>query len=251
MQHTNKTILISGGTSGVGKAIARSFAQKGYNVTIIGRNVAKAQNAVQELQRSSGNSEISYLIGDLADQTQNNAIAELYRSNHSTLDILVNSAGSMPESAEENINTNLRSHYWLTKNLAPALAATDHAHVFIMTGFPQAIKFGPISEAQRTKVDRGLWLLTHKTLLVSLLADELSHDGINVNALFPGEVKSNLMKWTQNVQNESVPAVERVIESPELSAVTGGFFDDRGAIVKLSSRKYNSTKAKKILSCYL
>ncbi|GEK28254.1 SDR family NAD(P)-dependent oxidoreductase [Furfurilactobacillus siliginis] len=246
------TVLISGGTSGVGKAIAKSFAQRNADVTLIGRNVARAQQAVTELQQLTGNPNISYLIGDLADKRANQKLADEFKLTHAHLDVLVNSAGSIPKTATENINLNLRSHYWLTHNLVDLLsAAPTMAHVFIITGMPLAIYLGPIYERQNTLLDRGLWLLTHKTLLVRLLADQLSSHHVAVNALFPGGVQSNLSSWNQSVSNNEVLAAARVVTDPQLQTITGGFFSDKARSISLNHRKYSVARAKKILTPYL
>lgn len=249
---TQQVVLISGGTSGVGKAIARSFARNGADITLIGRNQQRAKQAVAELQQSTGNPHISYLTGDLADKADNQRLANQFKQTHTKLDVLVHSAGNIPKTAAENINLNLRSHYWLTHNLIGLLSAADvQAHVFIVTGMPLAIQLAPIYEQQRTLFDRGLWLLTHKTLLVRLLADQLQSKNIIVNALFPGGVQSNLSSWNKTVSNTEVTAVYRIVTTPQLQSITGSFFTDNATLVHLSHRKYNAARAKKILQHYL
>lgn len=247
----NKIVLISGGTSGVGKAIAKSFAFNKATVIIIGRNEQRAKAAVNEIQTMTHHKNVSYLLGDLTDPQQNQAIATAFREQHDHLDVLVNSAGNIPQTKTSNINLNLRSHYWLTHNLENELAASDDARIFIITGIPLAIKIGPIYERQKNLLDRGLCLLTHKTLLVNLLADELQPKSIKVNALFPGGVKSDLLPWTKNLTNESVPIAEIIASADKYQHTTGQFFDDQGKIVKLNHRKYNAKRARKVLGRYL
>lgn len=244
-------VLVTGGTSGVGKAIAKSFAKRQATVILVGRNAEKAQAAVAELQEDSGNQAIRYLLGDLADKQKNQQVAAAFRNQYDHLDVLVNSAGNIPQTAQNNIDLNLRSHYWLTHNLEPELAKAQHAHVFIITGMPLAIKVGPIYERQHSLLDRGLWLLTHKTLLVDLLAYQLAPHQISVNALFPGGVQSNLLPWTKTITNTEVPAAVKIATDPDLREISGSFFDDKAQVVPLNNCKYNVNRAKTALSPYL
>ena len=249
MLKTHKTVLISGGTSGVGKAVARSFAELGDTVVIIGRNDTKANTAVIELMHETRNDNISYLIGDLADPEIIKNIVADFLANHKKLDVLVHCAGIIPKTAEDNIKINLLSHYWLTENLKEALA--DGGQVFIVTGKPLPIKLMPINEKQITKINRGMWLLTHKTLLMMLLSDELHEQHTTVNTFFPGNVQSGLSEWNKRVKNKRVDVIADIVNDDKLSKVTGEFFDDKGRLVSLSGKKYNTSRAREVLRPYL
>lgn len=242
-------ILISGGTSGVGKAVAKSFAVEDNNITLLGRNEERAKQAVNDLKDLTGNQNIDYLLGDLAVESENKKVAEEYAQNHDVLDILVNSAGVMPRTAQDNITKNIQSHYWLTHNLVSLLKKSDNPNVFLITGASQIVKYGPINEWQFNALFKGIWLLTHKTLLVTLMANELAADDIKVNAVFPGEVKSELMKWTQKATNEDVVAIKNIMDSK--TSVTGQFFNNYGQLISLNERKYSLKNARKALKRYL
>ncbi|CAM3220759.1 SDR family NAD(P)-dependent oxidoreductase [Lactococcus hircilactis] len=247
-----KTIMITGGTSGVGKAIAKNLASiDGSEIILVGRNEKKAQHATLEIQNLTGNHKISYLLADLSDQKALQNVAKIFDDTHDQLDVLIHSAGVFPQTKKENIEVNLRSHYQLTHALLPALSKSKNAQIFIITGQPKAIQCGVISEHQETLLQRGLWLLTHKTLLVKWLAEELNPTAITVNALFAGDVKSDLMPWTQTLKNQDVSIAKPLITSAQYQGLTGQFFDQYGMVVKLSDEKYNATRAKQLLSEYI
>ncbi|GKQ43325.1 short-chain dehydrogenase [Companilactobacillus sp. RD055328] len=249
MNNKQRTVLISGGTSGVGKAVAKSFAKLGDKVIIIGRNDTKANTALMEIMHETGNDNISYLIGDLSNQEDNKKLSEEFLADHQKLDVLVHCAGIIPKTAKDNINVNLRSHYWLTENLKGSLV--DGGQVFIVTGKPLPIKLVPISEKQLTKPQRGMWLLTHKTLLMKLLADELFEQNTTVNSFFPGDIQSDLSTWNKKVKNNKVEVVADIVTDDELSQMSGEFFNDKGKTVSLSGKKYSTSRAREILRQYL
>lgn len=103
---------------------------------------------------------------------------------------------------------------------------------------------------KKSTLSRGAWLLTHKTLLVKLLAEQFRPMGVKVNAFFPGIVKSDLMPATKNVKNEAVTGVLNKVTSQDLSEITGGFFETQGQQVRLAS-KYTVQRAQRVLAKYL
>lgn len=246
-----RNVLITGGTSGVGKAIAKSFVEAGDNVIIVGRNKAKAISACNEIGENSESGQVDYVLGDLSDSRENEAVAQAVERRFSQLDILVHSAGVMPKTKSENIKINLRSHYLLTINLEQLLKKSKDARIYLITGAPTAVRLGMITENQSTELLRGLWLLTHKTLLVSLLADEFKSSGITVNAVFPGEVKSDLMEWTRNASNTRVFVVKKLTDRPKNINDTAKFFDNLGNEIVLNHHKYSVERAKRVLQPYL
>ncbi|MCU0372012.1 MAG: SDR family NAD(P)-dependent oxidoreductase, partial [Ignavibacteria bacterium] len=62
-----KTVIITGGTSGVGKSLAYKLAESGNNVIIFARNEVKADNTVNEIKNRTGNKEVKYILCDFSD----------------------------------------------------------------------------------------------------------------------------------------------------------------------------------------
>lgn len=89
----NKVAIVTGGTSGIGKAIAQKFVEQGANVIIIGTNPDKGKSAVEEIQSKTGKEGISFYQLDVS-HTDNvhTAIKEILNQ-HKNIDILVNNAG--------------------------------------------------------------------------------------------------------------------------------------------------------------
>ncbi|MGM9885143.1 SDR family NAD(P)-dependent oxidoreductase, partial [Streptococcus hyointestinalis] len=88
---TNKVALVTGGGSGIGRAIAESYAKEGAKVIIVGRREAVLKEV------SEANEAISYVVADITNSADVTKIAETIRSDfNGQLDILVNNAGWAP-----------------------------------------------------------------------------------------------------------------------------------------------------------
>lgn len=237
-----KDVVISGGSSGVGLAIARDLS-KDNRVILIGRNEHKLQLSKEELGRN-----VDYIVGDLSTTSGRKVVAEFILKKTVQVDILIHSAGIYPTNAQDNIDNNLLSHYYLTMALLNVLHGS---RVLIVTGNPKAIQIAPICEQQLNDMMRSAWTVTHKTLLVQLLIDKLATQQTTVNSFFPGDVRSNLMPYTQSLANVSVSVGKYLSLDEKLNEMTGKFFDERGNIVNLSQGKYNRKIAINVLSKYI
>ena len=87
-----RVILITGGTSGIGKAAATALAAMGARVVVTGRDEERGERAVEEIRRDTGG-EVSLMLADLAVQADVRRLAEEFQERHDRLDVLVNNAG--------------------------------------------------------------------------------------------------------------------------------------------------------------
>lgn len=124
----NKTAYITGGSRGIGKAIAIALAKEGVNIGIIGRTLSHLESTTNELKALGVN--VAYSVADVSKRTSvENAISEL-KSQIGSADILINSAGiaafgsltEMPvEKWEEIIQVNVMGVYYATHAVLPDL----------------------------------------------------------------------------------------------------------------------------------
>jgi NAD(P)-dependent dehydrogenase (short-subunit alcohol dehydrogenase family) len=89
-----KICLITGATSGVGKATAHGLAELGATVVGVGRDKVKCERASSEIRKVSGNPNIEFLLADLSDQDQVRQLAIDFKARYSKLDVLINNAGA-------------------------------------------------------------------------------------------------------------------------------------------------------------
>lgn len=138
MQISGNTILITGGGSGIGKALAEQFHAKGNNVVIAGRNVA-ALEAV-----ASANPGMSWLALDIGDAASIQGFASELIARHPDLNIVLNNAGIMEledlraapgilDVAERTIATNLLGPIRLTSALLPHLQQQPSSSVIMVS----------------------------------------------------------------------------------------------------------------------
>ena len=236
-----KNILILGGTSGVGKAMALDLARN-QRVLIVGRSREKALSVVTEA--SSGLTD--FVLGDLANPADLARVVAEIPAKIPVVDVIFDTFGVFPSSAEVNVEVNLVAHAQILRALRPLMAVS--ARIFLVTGNPQALQL-PICENQSAELLRAAWEISHKTLLMTLLASEFAASGITVNSFFPGDVQSDLMPWTRSLTNTQVPVGRYLALSADLENVTGQMFDQGGKLVNLPE-KYNFENAQQILAAY-
>ena len=131
-----RTVLITGATSGIGKAAALALAKLDYEVVFVARNKEKAEVVKSEINSSSGNQKISYILADLCSKKQVGECVSIFRSKHSRLDILINNAGvCLPErritvdGMEEMFQINHLSYFMFSQLLTDLLQKGDDPRI--------------------------------------------------------------------------------------------------------------------------
>ena len=187
-----KVALITGASSGIGRAAALLFAQNGWQVMAAGRNEGELGNLRDEAKEAPGTLRIH-----LADLTENSQVDRLLSDTVETfgrLDALVNSAGIIKNGSIENttlddwdkmMNINLRCTFHMMQKCIPSLQKTKGSIVNVssvtgMRAFPNVLAYC-VSKAGTDQLTRCAAL-------------ELAQYGIRVNAVNPGVVETNLHK---------------------------------------------------------
>jgi NAD(P)-dependent dehydrogenase (short-subunit alcohol dehydrogenase family) len=129
MRLAGKTALITGGSAGIGRAIAQAFVREGARVVIAGRDVARGTATVQGIKAVGG--EATFVQADLTSVADTQALARAATETLGQVDILVNNAGSfifapteaLDEAAFDTMmDTNVKGTFFLTAALAPGMA---------------------------------------------------------------------------------------------------------------------------------
>ena len=98
-----RTIVITGGTSGIGMYTAIGVAREGAKIVVTGRDPQRGAKGVETIQRESGNNDISLALGDLSSLAQIRRLATDLRLAHPKIDVLVNNAGMLAASPADAV----------------------------------------------------------------------------------------------------------------------------------------------------
>ena|SRR5438552_1766260 len=185
---TGRSVLVTGGSKGIGKGIARVFARAGAKVLIVARRLDVAEATARELAGQNGT--VSATTADVTDLAAMTAAAELAVARHGGLDVLCANAGIFPttkledmspENWDEVVGTNLKGTFIAVKACLPGLKKSNQGRIVVtssitgpVTGFPGWTHYGATKAGQLGFI---------RTACI-----ELAKYGITVNAVSPGNV---------------------------------------------------------------
>jgi 3-oxoacyl-[acyl-carrier protein] reductase len=183
-----KSVLVTGGTSGIGLGIAVGFARQGAKVAISGRHRDKVE-AVASRLRDQGLAVIG-LVADVGDRAQVLRMIEEVAQARGGLDVLCANAGVFPSAAlaemsdtdwDKVLGTNAKGTFLCVQAALPYLRRAEYGRVILtssitgpVTGFPGWAHYGASKAAQLG--------------FMRTAAIELARDGITINALLPGNI---------------------------------------------------------------
>ncbi len=178
---TGKTALVTGGTSGIGRATAAALAREGAHVLISGRSAERGAEVVDSITAEGGEAE--FIRADLSSPEDVRALA----ARVSEVDILVNNAGvfpagpthELPESAfDETFAVNVKAPFFLTAAIAPRMAARGRGAIINVTTMVAEFGMPGLSAYGASKAATAL--------LTKAWAAEYGPHGVRVNAVSPG-----------------------------------------------------------------
>jgi len=203
----NKTAVITGGGSGVGRAIALKLAQNGWRIAIIGRR----ENALQETIALAGThaSRITHHVCDIGNATAVAAMGQRVLAQFSEVELLVNAAGTNAprrslevlslEDYHAMIATNLHGAYYCVQAFLPQMRARARGTIINIisdAGKQASPKAGPGYVMSKF----GLAGLTQ-----SINAEERAH-GIRACGIFPGDIDTPLLNQRPQIPDASARA---------------------------------------------
>jgi NAD(P)-dependent dehydrogenase (short-subunit alcohol dehydrogenase family) len=194
--------LVTGGSSGIGKALARALAQEGYAVTIAARDERKLAKAADEL-RAQG-VEVEAVPTDLADEQAIEGLVHAHERAHGRMDVLVNSAADgtaglriadLPTDVlDRNLDVNLRALFLTLRASLPMLrqAGAEHGKALVVNVSSMAAKGGAPGLSFYAAAKAGVNALTESAQL------ELRDAGVQLTILTPGFTATPMSAWAQS-----------------------------------------------------
>ena len=214
MRLNNKRAPITGGSDGIGLAIAEAFLREGADITIVGRDAGKLEAARDSLTGARADGTVETLSADLATGIGIGAVVELVKRSGRPLDILVNNAGvaflvpfaDVSEAQfQQSFALNVTAVFFLTQGLLPHLA-TGASVINISSYF--ANKMIPKRPSSLYSLSKGAL-----NSLTRSLAFELGPRGIRVNAIAPGTVDTAMRRRTvDNLPAEARAELKAYVE---------------------------------------
>ena len=250
-----RVALITGASRGIGRAIACGLAREGAAVAVTARTTADLQTLVDEIRQRGGRAVA--IPADLADLSVPARVVQEVLDSFGTIDILVNNAGIGSSSSprpvidfddafwHKSLALNLTAPYLLTKAVLPILLAKKSGRIVNIASING--KLPAMHAAAYTASKHGLLGLTRA------LALEVARDGITVNAICPGpvrtemndrrveydarrlgisipELESRLTPIGRRLEPEEIVPMAVLLASAESAAITGQAFNVCGGI---------------------
>jgi retinol dehydrogenase-14 len=250
-----KTALITGGTSGIGKATAVALAAMGANVVVVGRNPERGLTALRDIKAQSHSESVELMLADLSVQSEVRRLADEFLERHDRLDVLANNAGLVQskrtettDGIETTLAINHLAPFLLTNLLLDRLK--ENAPSRVITVSSEAQRWGNIDfdDMQSTRKYSG-FPVYGMTKLANImftyeLADRLKGTFVTANCLHPGAVSTNFGKNNAGPMALFFRVAKPFMRSPEQGAdsliwlassadvdgVSGRYFSDRKEI---------------------
>jgi NAD(P)-dependent dehydrogenase (short-subunit alcohol dehydrogenase family) len=234
-----RTILVTGATSGLGGALATELAPRTGRLLVHGRNEEKGRALVDELSALDGAGEIEFLQADLASLDQVRALADRVEQ-APRLDVLVNNAGvgtggGREESADGHeliFAVNYLAPYVLTHALLPLLKSSTPARIVNVASIGQApLDFNDLMLERSYSGPQAYAQSKLALIMLTIdLAEELEGSGVTANSLHPGTYMPTQMVRDAGVEpidslETGVESTTHLIEGRDLEGVSGRFFD--------------------------
>ncbi|MGO8872411.1 MAG: SDR family oxidoreductase [Acidimicrobiales bacterium] len=248
-----RTVVITGGNSGVGKATAVALASAGADTVITARNEARGRAAVEDIRRESGSDRVDLVVFDLADLASVHRGADRILERCPRLDVLVNNAGLVlsertetKDGFEATFGTNHLGHFQLTRLLTDRLIASAPARVVTVasTAHRGARSGLDFDDLQSTRHYRGMQVYSRSKLANILftmeLARRLAGTGVTANSLHPGTVASRFARDddSSGFLAFGIKVIKPFILTPEKGARTSVYLASSPEVADVTGRYF-------------
>ena len=201
-----KTILVTGGTGGIGFIAARALAGMGATIAIVGHNAERAHASAARIQRETGATGTQALVADLTSQQAVRALADEVQQRFPRLDVLLNNAGAVfttrqttVDGYERTFALNHLAPFLLTNLLLDRLKANAPARIITVSSMAHRGPRIHLDDVNQTRRGYAAWRAYGESKLANVmftyaLARRLEGTGVTANTLHPGFVATGFAK---------------------------------------------------------
>jgi NAD(P)-dependent dehydrogenase (short-subunit alcohol dehydrogenase family) len=239
-----KVYVVTGVTSGLGKAIAHELAKTGETVVMVARDPDRGEKVVKEISASTQNSNLDLQLCDLANLSSVRNLATIIMSRYDHIDALINNAGIYKKDRKTTVDgfetmfaTNHLGPFLLTYLLMERIMASGSARIINITApATNQLNFDDLQNEKNFNSLNTFGMTKMANLLFTFeLARRMENTGVTVNAVHPGLVRSSLMKEAfaplrlltglfSASPTRAAQEIVRLATSPDLENVSGKFF---------------------------
>ena len=280
---SGKTILVTGGNSGLGFEAVKAFALKGATVVMACRSLAKGEEAKKQLIALNPKANITVMELDLTDLKSIHSFVNQFKENHSRLDILLNNAGIMmvpygltKDGFENQMGTNHLGHFALTAQLLELLKTTPNSRVVNVSSmahksgvmdnnnllYENGKDYSPIKAYGRSKLSNLLFTYELQRFFEKNKIDTIAvaaHPGVSDTNLF----NHSAPKWLMNllrplflfmIQPASMGALPEIRAAVDADVKGGQYYGPDGkkemkgypVVVESTEASHNKEDARKL-----
>ena len=251
-----KIVLITGATSGIGKATARALAGLGATVVVHGRNPKKCAATVAEIRQATGNQQVASIVADLASLAEIRKLAQEFKERYPHLHVLINNAGLSLRRRRESADgyelmfaVNHLAHFLLTNLLLDRIIESAPARIVSVSSGLQKysrLDFADLQMKRKFSAMKGYGRSKLASIMFTYeLARRLAGKGVTANVMNPGMTATNIGMDEGGVFSASKRLMDRIMgksaeqgadtvvylaSSPEVAEITGRYFENRKPI---------------------
>lgn len=184
-----KSVIVTGASEGLGKAIATEFVREGANVFVSSRSEEKLKLAVEEMRELTGSNTVNYVVCDMKEEEQIKALVQKVVEQNGTVDVLINNAGGPPAGKFlEQMDDDWYSAF--EQNLLSVVRATRHVIPYMKKeGAGRIVNI--TSSSMKQSIDNLILSNTMRPGVLGLtksLSQEFAAENILINTVGPGSI---------------------------------------------------------------
>jgi retinol dehydrogenase-14 len=250
---TGRTVLITGGTGGIGQATALGLAHMGAGVGIVGRDLPRAQAAAADINRQSGHQAVDAFAADMSSQTEVRRLAEAVLDSYPRLDVLVNNVGGFwahrhvtADGLERTFAVNHLAPFLLTNLLLDRLRESAQARIVTVSSNAQATGRIAFEDLQGEHNYSGSRAYNQSKLANVMFTYELSRrlhgTRVTANALHPGVVHTAFGSEDPSVLARMAMPLMRFMKTPAQGAATSIYLASSPDVGAITGRYFANSK---------
>jgi retinol dehydrogenase 12 len=251
-----RTCLITGATSGIGKATSLALAEKGATLVLLARDRARAEATAAEIVAATGNRDVTVLLADLAVQDEVRRVAGELLATDRPLHVLINNAGAVnlqrtltADGIESTLAVNHLAPFLLTNLLLERLRQSAPARIVTVASEAHrfgALDFDDLGNARRYRALRvyGQSKLAN-ILFTNELARRLAGSAVTANSLHPGAVATGLGKNNGAWARAVIALLRPFFRSPQRGAATSIYLASSPAVDGVTGQYFVNCRARR------